>query len=182
MNWHTTRIDPKYGAPWTGYTWDQTCFPNPERMLSWLHAHGLRVTLNDHPADGVRACETLYPAMAQAMGMDPQGEAPIPYDAASPRFQQAFEQVVLDDFRCKGVDFWWIDWQQKGGSSKPGMDPLFTLNHTRYLYALRQDQAAFRGSFVDRDDQDNNVQRMYEIGDKAFPASIRGNEACHALL
>ena len=142
MNWHTTRIGPKYGAPWTGYTWDQTCFPNPERMLSWLHAHGLRVTLNDHPADGVRACETLYPAMAQAMGMDPQGEAPIPYDAASPRFQQAFEQVVLEDFRRKGVDFWWIDWQQKGGSSKPGMDPLFTLNHTRYLYALRQDQAA----------------------------------------
>ena len=142
MNWHTTRIDPKYGAPWTGYTWDQTCFPNPERMLSWLHAHGLRVTLNDHPADGVRACETLYPAMAQAMGMDPQGEAPIPYDAASPRFQQAFEQVVLEDFRRTGVDFWWIDWPQKGGSSKPGMDPLFTLNHTRYLYALRQDQAA----------------------------------------
>lgn len=142
MNWHTTKIDPKYGAPWTGYTWDRDCFPDPPRMMKRLHDAGLRVTLNDHPADGVRAFEDLYPAMAEAMGVDPASEKPFPYDAADPAFQQAFEKVVLDDFRRKGLDFWWIDWQQQGGSSVPGMDPLFTLNHTRYLYELKQDHAA----------------------------------------
>lgn len=138
MNWHITNIDPKYGSGWTGYTWDRTCFPDPPRMMKKLHDIGLRVTLNDHPADGLRGFEDLYPDMAREMGIDPATEEPIPYDAASRKYQEAFEKVVLDDFRKKGVDFWWIDWQQRGTSSVPGVDELFTLNHTRYLYELKQ--------------------------------------------
>ena len=137
MNWHVTDIDPKYGPGWTGYTWNRDMFPDPARLLGWLHDRGLRVTLNDHPADGVRAFDDLYPAMAKAMGVDPESGAPMPFDAGSPEYLRAFEDVVLDAFEKQGVDFWWIDWQQKGGSSVPGIDPLFMLNHTRYLYSAR---------------------------------------------
>ena len=142
MNWHVTSIDPKYGPGWTGYTWDREKFPEPEKLLSWLHAHGLRVTLNDHPADGVRACEALYPQMAKAMGEDPRGEKPFPFDAADERYLRAFEQCVMAHFEEQGVDFWWVDWQQKGGSTDPGVDPLFVLNHTRYLHAVRKGDPA----------------------------------------
>ena len=69
MNWHVTDIDPKYGTGWTGYTWDPNMFPDPKAMLDWLHDRHLKVTLNDHPADGIRACEELYPAMAREMGI-----------------------------------------------------------------------------------------------------------------
>lgn len=138
MNWHVTDIDPKYGVGWTGYTWDREKFPDPEALLRWLHARGLRVTLNDHPADGVRPCEEAYPAMARAMGADPAEERAFPYDAADEAFQRAFEQTVLVPFEESGVDFWWLDWQQRGGSSDPGMDPLFTLNHTRFVHALER--------------------------------------------
>ena len=138
MNWHVTDIDPKYGPGWTGYTWNRDMFPDPPRLLRWLHDRGMKVTLNDHPADGLRAFEDLYAPMARAMGVDPDSGAPMPFDAGSPEYRAAFEKVVLDDFERQGVDFWWIDWQQKGGSSVPGIDPLFMLNHTRYLYAARK--------------------------------------------
>ncbi len=142
MNWHITDIEAKYGPGWTGYTWNRELFPDPPRLIKWLHDRGLRVTLNDHPADGVRAFEDLYPAMAEAMGVDPAGGAPMPFDAGDPKYLAAFERCVLDHFDRQGVDFWWIDWQQKGGSSVPGVDPLFMLNHTRYLYAASRGGAA----------------------------------------
>ena len=142
MNWHVTEIDPKYGPGWTGYTWDREKFPEPEKLMAWLHEHGLRVTLNDHPADGVRACDDMYPQMAEAMGEDPQSGRPFPFDAADEEYLAAFEKCVMTPFEEAGMDFWWIDWQQKGGSSDPGMDPLFVLNHTRYLHAIRNDHPA----------------------------------------
>lgn len=142
MNWHVTDIDPSHGTGWTGYTWDREKFPEPEKLLAWLHAHGLAVTLNDHPADGVRACEKMYPQMAQAMGEDPAAENPFPFDAADEKYRRAFEDSVLRPHEESGVDFWWIDWQQQGGTSNPGMDPLFVLNHTRYQHALEAGRSA----------------------------------------
>ena len=141
MNWHITDIDPRHGPGWTGYTWNREMFPDPSRLLRWLHDRGLRVTLNDHPADGLRAFEDLYEPMARKMGVAPEAGEPIPFDAGSAKYLAAFEQAVLDDFERQGVDFWWIDWQQRGGSSVPGIDPLFMLNHTRYLYAARRGDA-----------------------------------------
>ena len=60
-----------YGSGWTGYSWEPELFPDPEGFLAELHRRGLRVTLNVHPADGVRAFEDAYPAMAEALGRDP---------------------------------------------------------------------------------------------------------------
>lgn len=142
MNWHVTEIDPRHGTGWTGYTWDREKFPEPEKLLQWLHAHGLAVTLNDHPADGVRSCEEMYPSMARALGEDPAAEKPFPFDAADAHFRRAFEDSVLTPHEESGVDFWWIDWQQQGGTSNPGMDPLFVLNHTRYQHALEAGRPA----------------------------------------
>lgn len=142
MNWHVTDIDPKYGPGWTGYTWDYEKFPQPKELLAWLHENGLHVTLNDHPADGIRGCEEMYEAMALEMGEDPAEEKPFPFDAASEKYERAFAKTVLTPFENDGVDFWWIDWQQKGGTSDPGIDPLFYLNHSRYLHALERDMPA----------------------------------------
>ena len=142
MNWHVTDIDPKYGTGWTGYTWDREKFPEPEKLLSWLHAQGLKVTLNDHPADGVRPCEEFYPEMAKAMGENPEDQKSFPFDAADEKFLKALDETVLEPLEAMGVDFWWLDWQQKGGTTDPGIDPLFTLNHTRYLRALKTGRPA----------------------------------------
>ena len=142
MNWHVTTIDPKYGPGWTGYTWDREKFPDPAKLLAWLHDQGLKVTLNDHPADGVRPCEELYPQMAEAMGGDPADGKSFPFDAADENRIRALEDTVISAHEQIGVDFWWLDWQQQGGTSDPGMDPLFVLNHTRFLHALETEHPA----------------------------------------
>ena len=136
MNWHVTDIDPRYGTGWTGYTWDREKFPDPGALLAWLHEQRLMVTLNDHPADGIRPCEEKYPQMAEAMGENPESGKSFPFDAADERMIHAMEDTVLAELEKTGVDFWWLDWQQQGGTTDPRMDPLFVLNHTRYLHAL----------------------------------------------
>lgn len=45
-------------------------FPDPKRFTDNLHRRGMKVTLNDHPADGVRAFEDVYPEFAAYMGVD----------------------------------------------------------------------------------------------------------------
>ncbi|MFK5647162.1 TIM-barrel domain-containing protein [Ornithinimicrobium sp. LYQ121] len=132
MDWHLTDVDPRFGSGWTGYTWDPRLFPDPQRFLDELHGRGLRVTLNDHPADGVRAFETAYPAMAEAMGVDPASEVPVPFDATSERFLAAFFEHVAHPMERDGVDFWWVDWQQGQRCAVPGLDPLWVLNERHF--------------------------------------------------
>lgn len=132
MDWHLTDVDPVHGSGWTGYTWDPALFPDPRRFLAELHERGLRVTLNDHPADGVRAFETAYPAMAEAMGIDPATEAAVAFDATSERFLSAFFEHVAHPMERDGVDFWWIDWQQGEHTAVPGLDPLRVLNERHF--------------------------------------------------
>ena len=118
---------------WTGYSWNRNLFPDPHAFLQALHRRGLRVTLNLHPASGVRYYEDAYPAMAEAMGTDPKTEAVIPFDVSSKRFLEAYFRILHHPLEQDGVDFWWIDWQQGTASAKDGLDPLWALNHYHYL-------------------------------------------------
>jgi alpha-glucosidase (family GH31 glycosyl hydrolase) len=133
MDWHVVDVDPSYGSGWTGYSWNRTLFPDPERLLQWLHEHGLRVTLNVHPADGVRAFEDVYPEMSQALGRDPELGDPIAFDVTDQEFLIAYFEVLQRSLERDGVDFWWIDWQSGSHSRTVGIDPLWMLNHFHFL-------------------------------------------------
>lgn len=56
---------------WTGYSWNTELFPDYRGFLKFLHEQGLKVTLNLHPALGIRSFENCYDAAARAMGLDP---------------------------------------------------------------------------------------------------------------
>ena len=109
MDWHYTT--PGKGG-WTGWTWNEWLFPDHARLLSDLNRQGLKVTLNLHPADGVASYEKAYPAMAQALGMDPAKGETIPWVGSDKRFMKALFDHVLHPMEKEGVDFWWLDWQQ----------------------------------------------------------------------
>lgn len=133
MDWHLVDIDPSYGSGWTGYTWNRELFPDPERFLKWLHDQGMKVTLNVHPADGVRGHEEMYEEMARALGINPEGKKRIDFDIGNPRFLKAYFDILHHPNEEIGVDFWWIDWQQGKISKVEGLDPLWMLNHYHYL-------------------------------------------------
>ena len=137
MDWHLVDIDPAHGSGWTGYTWNRELFPEPDEFLAWLHANGLRVTLNVHPADGVRAFEQAYPALAAALGRDATSGSPIAFDVTDREFLAAYFQVLHRGLERQGVDFWWVDWQSGPHSRVPGVDPLWMLNHFHFLDSVR---------------------------------------------
>lgn len=133
MDWHVVDIDPKYGNGWTGYSWNKNFFPDPRRFMKWLHDRGMKITLNVHPADGVRAYEDVYPEMAKALGVDTEKEEPVNFDITSPDFMEAYFKYIHHPNEKDGVDFWWLDWQQGTNTKIEGLDPLWMLNHYHYL-------------------------------------------------
>lgn len=134
MDWHLVDdVEPRYGSGWTGYTWNKKFFPDPKEFMSWLHEHHMKVTLNVHPADGIRAYEELYPRVAEKMGIDPKSEQAVLFDPADPDFMEVYLKELHHPLEEEGVDFWWLDWQQGGITKIPGLDPLWMLNHYHFL-------------------------------------------------
>ena len=137
MDWHITNTGNQCSG-WTGYTWNNHLFPDPEGFIHFLHNSGLKAALNLHPAEGVHPHEAVYQQCAEWMGIDPKSEQPIPFDIADPRFAQAYFELLHHPHEARGVDFWWIDWQQGVNSRIPGLDPLWWLNHLHF-YDLGRD-------------------------------------------
>ena len=79
------RNTPYYGgnSGWTGYTWNKRLFPDYKAFLQKLKGKKLKVTLNLHPAEGVRWFETCYAQMARAVGKDETSEEAIAFDIAN---------------------------------------------------------------------------------------------------
>lgn len=131
MDWHLTNIPSKYGSGWTGYTWNKELFPNPEQFLSELEDKGLAVTLNVHPADGIRAFEEQYEGVSEKLDLNTAIEEPAHFDLMDDGFRQVYFEDVHHPLEEQGVDFWWIDWQQ-GEFSSSDIDPLWLLNHYHF--------------------------------------------------
>ncbi|HMV75129.1 MAG TPA: glycoside hydrolase family 31 protein, partial [Microthrixaceae bacterium] len=124
MDWHL--------PGWTGYSWDRRYFPDPTDTLERLHRRGLRVTLNVHPADGVGPHEDRYPEVARAVGVDPASGERIPFAVTDPGFIEAYFRFLHHPEEDRGVDFWWMDWQQGTTSAVEGLDPLPWLNELHW--------------------------------------------------
>ncbi|WP_368646242.1 TIM-barrel domain-containing protein [Alkalibacterium putridalgicola] len=131
MDWHLTDIPSKYGSGWTGYTWNKEIFPDPESFLTKLHDRGFSVTLNVHPADGIRGFEEQYDIVADKLDLNKQMEEPASFDLMNETFRETYFEDVNHPLEEQGVDFWWIDWQQ-GEYSRSIVDPLWLLNHYYY--------------------------------------------------
>lgn len=133
MDWHLVDIDTKYGSGWTGFSWNTELFPDPVEFMKKLHERGMKITLNLHPADGIRAYEDAYPQIAEHMKVDKDAEEPVLFDITNSKFLQYYYEDVLNPLEEDGVDFWWTDWQQGSHSRMKNLDPLWVLNHYTFL-------------------------------------------------
>ena len=130
---------------WTGYSWNKDLFPNHKEFLRKLKDKNLKITLNVHPADGVRFWEEMYEKMAKTMGVESKTQKQIPFHFTYDKFINAYFDILHRPYEKEGVDFWWIDWQQPNISwhgeqessekqkSARDYDPLWALNHYHYL-------------------------------------------------
>lgn len=140
MDWHWVDIQKSFGDNangWTGYSWNKDLFPDHCKFLKDIQERGLKITLNLHPADGIRWWEDCYENMAKAMGVDPATKADIPFDIANPEFVNNYFSKVHNPHEAEGVAFWWVDWQQGTQSGIEGLDPLWLLNHYHYYDTAR---------------------------------------------
>ena len=121
------------------------------------------MTLNVHPADGVRAHEKAYPAMAKALGVDAAHEDKIPFAPTDRAFMDAYFQYLHHPHEAIGVDFWWIDWQQGEDSALENVDPLWLLNHQHFLDSGRDGR------------QPLTFSRYAGIGSHRYPIGFSGD-------
>lgn len=132
MDWHKVQVPERFGSGWTGYSWNTGLIPNPQKFLDDLKERGLRVTLNLHPADGVRAFEDAYADMARELNVDYENEEKILFDCTDKKFMKAYFDYLHHPIEDMGVDFWWIDWQQGTVTRTPGIDALWMLNYLHF--------------------------------------------------
>jgi alpha-glucosidase (family GH31 glycosyl hydrolase) len=150
MDWHLT-FNQRWGKDqrdqagqtlgWTGYTWDRSFFPDPDAFLRWCEKEGVKTTLNIHPASGIQPHEEQYPAMAKSLGIDPATQKYVPFDIVDKRFAVNYFEHVIHPLEKRGIDFWWLDWQQWGTTKVPGVTPTWWLNYVFFTDMERQKRA-----------------------------------------
>ena len=154
MDWHWVKIKEKFGKDshkvtkhlnfmeyvydawstgWTGYSFNTELFPDPDGFLKKLKDDNYKITFNIHPSMGVRWFEDQYEEMCEAMGQDPKTKEPVKFDITDKKFTEKYFDILHRPFEEKGVDFWWIDWQQGKNTAVKGLDPLWALNHYHFL-------------------------------------------------
>lgn len=116
MDWH--RKDGKVGTGhaftrgWTGYSWNRELIPDPGALIREFHDQQIYVTINEHPHDGLRPHEDVYPEFARALGIDTDKDIVPVFDAGDRKYMDAFMKYAHQESDSMGVAFWWLDWQQ----------------------------------------------------------------------
>ncbi len=151
------------GDGWTGYSWNTELFPDYKGFLKWLHSKNYKITVNLHPAQGVRFFEDMYEEFANRMGVDPKTKKRIPFDITDPDYVDAYFNILHKPYEDHGVDFWWIDWQQGKNSKMKNLDPLWALNHYHTLANAVGDKRPLI------------LSRFAEIGSHRYPLGFSGD-------
>lgn len=131
MDWHYNGREESGGrGGWTGWTWNSNLIPDPDKLIDDMHSQGLRVALNLHPADGVAPDEDIFEAMRLEVQPDSAKTRKIDWAIQDSTFYRSFFKHFIRKEEERGVDFWWLDWQQKLVNAEiDGMGETFWLNH-----------------------------------------------------
>lgn len=184
MDWHWVDIKGKFGADsaksgthknaleyfydvfsagWTGYSFNTDLFPDPDLFLKTLKDENYKVTFNLHPSQGVRWFENQYTDMCRAMGQDEKKKKPVKFDITDGKFIENYFKILHHPYEDKGVDFWWIDWQQGTKSRIAGLDPLWALNHYHFTDNRRNNKRPLI------------LSRFAGVGSQRYPLGFSGD-------
>lgn len=154
MDWHT--LDATVGTghagsrSWTGYTWNRKLIPDPVGLIDTLHAMGVKVSVNDHPHDGIRPNEAVYGDFMRAMGEDPASGRTLLFDAGDSCYMRNFFRFAHRNSDSGTLDFWWLDWQQNYLYPNVRGYELSTLKWLNRLYYRDSERGNRRGAGYSR--------------------------------
>ena len=173
MEWHTQNStgglawSDNFG--WTGYTWNKNLIPDPEKLLTDFKNDGIHVTLNDHPHNGIRDHEAVYPQFMASLGLPAAKGYNLPFNVGDKRYADAFFAASHAPLEKQGVDFWWLDWQQDPLIPwVPGVPGLRHLPWLNELYFQRSESNGLRGQ---------SYSRWGGWGDQRHPMYFSGDTA-----
>lgn len=129
---------------WTGYTWDEVLFPDPEALLQDMLKDNIKTSLNLHPASGLQPYEEPYQAFVKDYTsrtsdydgpkgyVDAEGKPVfVPFRMSQMEWADAYFNSVIGPLEKQGVSFWWLDWQQfRESKYVDGLSNTFWLNYT----------------------------------------------------
>ena len=139
QNWFSNEKDQSgHTLGWSGYSWNKLLFPDPDAFLKKIRSEGLKTTLNLHPASGVQPWEDAYAEMAHKMGVDPAAKQYIPFDITNKKFATNYMDLLHHPLEKRGIDFWWLDWQQEPNTKTAGVSPTWWLNYVHFTDQERE--------------------------------------------
>ena len=139
QNWFSSENDQSgHRLGWSGYTWNKLLFPDPDAFLKKIRSEGLKTTLNMHPASGVQPWEDAYAEMARRMGIDPATKKYVPFDITNKKFATNYMDLLHHPLEKRGIDFWWLDWQQEANTRTAGVNPTWWLNYVHFTDQERE--------------------------------------------
>ena len=124
-DWHYRNVGDKKGLK-SGYTFNNTLFPNPKEMVDRVHSKNIRLGLNINPTEGIYPHEKNYKDMANLLEIS--DNRIIPFDPLNPRFMDVYFKSLLHPLEELGIDFFWSDYAGNGNLTK-----LWFNNHYLYL-------------------------------------------------
>ncbi len=202
MDWHYQDWGHQEGEPqyqygyghaganlgWTGYNWNLRLIPDPEGTIKALGDRGIAVTLNDHPADGIRDTDHVYGRFIEKLHQAGYKEC-VPdiedkindrerahmekgienyrFNAGSKVYMDAFFDSSGAEMEDKGAAFRWLDWQQD--YLYPNVNGINNLSHLKWLnhlYYKNSERGGVRGQ---------SFSRWGGFGDHKHPAYFSGD-------
>ncbi len=202
MDWHYQDWGHREGEPqyqygyghaggnlgWTGYNWNLRLIPDPEGTVKALNDRGIAVTLNDHPADGVRDADAVYDSFIAGLSKSgyteevpdiedkindrerahkEKGIVNYRFNAGSKVYMDAFFDATGAEMEDKGAAFRWLDWQQDYLYPEVnGVNGLTHLKWLNHLYYENSKKGNKRGM---------SFSRWGGFGDHKHPAYFSGD-------
>lgn len=147
---------------WTGYTWDESLFPDPSSLLHEMQGQGIQTSLNLHPASGLQTFEEPYGRFVKDyLSRTDDYDGPknyvgsdgkpvyVPFRMDQQAWADAYFNSVIHPIERQGISFWWLDWQQfRQSRYVKGLSNTFWLNYT--FWNDMQRQSASQGMKANR--------------------------------
>ena len=139
-DWHYRDVGKSIGLK-TGFTFNDSLFADPAKMIGMFHDRGIRVGLCINPTDGFYPHEAGYKALASTLELTEP--TVVKFDPLNPKVLDLMFKCFLHPLESYGVDFFWNDYQGNGN-----INNLWAMNHYLFLDSNRTEDR--RGMILSR--------------------------------